>query len=414
MMRKKRMILAAALFAAAMMAAACGKKGDAKSSTAAAESASGSESGSESSSAAQVSEDDPELKKLEETKVPKAPAVSKMGKIKLPDLSTIEVTVSPREEVKDDEVEDQIRYILEGNKTKVDAPAEKGDSVNIDYEGKIDGQTFDGGSAQGYELELGSNSFIPGFEDQLIGHKSGEDVTVKVTFPQDYRNKDVAGKDAEFSVKINSVEKTPELTDEWVKNYQETTAETVDAFRTQMKERMVAGSDYNYHMEIQQKALADIVDKSEITLSDSMKKYATAYAIRSQLDQIEKYGMKISDMLNMYGTSVQDFRTQMETQGEEYGKQYFVIQKIAADQGIKLNDDLINKVAENATKITGKEYNKDKLIEEFGKETIESEAVTMAVLDYIESKVKTTVQEETSEVPESSTSAPAESSTAAK
>ena len=119
-----------------------------------------------------------------------------MGKIKLPDLSTIEVTVSPREEVKDDEVEDQIRYILEGNKTKVDAPAEKGDSVNIDYEGKIDGQTFDGGSAQGYELELGSNSFIPGFEDQLIGHKSGEDVTVKVTFPQDYRNKDVAGKDA--------------------------------------------------------------------------------------------------------------------------------------------------------------------------------------------------------------------------
>ena len=66
-------------------------------------------------------------------------------------------------------------------------------------------------------------------------------------------------------------------------------------------------------MEIQQKALADIVDKSEITLSDSMKKYATAYAIRSQLDQIEKYGMKISDMLNMYGTSVQDFRTQMET-----------------------------------------------------------------------------------------------------
>ena len=131
-------------------------------------------------------------------------------------------------------------------------------------------------------------------------------------------------------------------------------------------------------------------------------------------DQIEKYGMKISDMLNMYGTSVQDFRTQMETQGEEYGKQYFVIQKIAADQGIKLNDDLINKVAENATKITGKEYNKDKLIEEFGKETIESEAVTMAVLDYIESKVKTTVQEETSEVPESSTAAPAESSTAAK
>lgn len=283
MMRKKRMILAAALFAAAMMAAACGKKGDAKSSTAAAESASGSESGSESSSAAQVSEDDPELKKLEETKVPKAPAVSKMGKIKLPDLSTIEVTVSPREDIKDDEVEDQIRYILEGNKTKVDAPAEKGDSVNIDYEGKIDGQAFDGGSAQGYELELGSNSFIPGFEDQLIGHKSGEDVTVKVTFPQDYRNKDVAGKDAEFSVKINSVEKTPELTDEWVKNYQETTAETVDAFRTQMKERMVAGSDYNYHMEIQQKALADIVDKSEITLSDSMKKYATAYAIRSQL-----------------------------------------------------------------------------------------------------------------------------------
>ena len=322
------------------------------------------------------------------------------------------------DEITDEDIDKEIESMRRRRSQMVDAAegaeVKNGDLVTLDFKGFVDGEAFEGGEGKDYPLEIGSNRFIPGFEDQLIGHKSGEDVTVKVTFPQDYRNKDVAGKDAEFSVKINSVEKTPELTDEWVKNYQETTAETVDAFRTQMKERMVAGSDYNYHMEIQQKALADIVDKSEITLSDSMKKYATAYAIRSQLDQIEKYGMKISDMLNMYGTSVQDFRTQMETQGEEYGKQYFVIQKIAADQGIKLNDDLINKVAENATKITGKEYNKDKLIEEFGKETIESEAVTMAVLDYIESKVKTTVQEETSEVPESSTAAPAESSTAAK
>ncbi|MBA1394848.1 trigger factor, partial [Lactobacillus sp. XV13L] len=97
--------------------------------------------------------------------------------------------------------------------------AVKGDTVTIDYKGTVDGEAFDGGSADDYALELGSNTFIPGFEDQLIGHKAGDDVDVTVTFPEDYGAKDLAGKEAHFATKVHEVKskQLPELDDEFAK-----------------------------------------------------------------------------------------------------------------------------------------------------------------------------------------------------
>ena len=230
-MRKRKLFASAAILAMAIMAAACGKKTETKES----EKASGSEVSSST-----LTEDSPEIKELEALKVPAEPKLSEMGSITIPDLKSITVTVAPLENVTQEEVDNAIQQTLDQNPTVVDDAAKEGDTVNIDYSGSIDGKKFDGGTAEKQDLKLGSGQFIPGFEDQLIGKKAGEDVTVKVTFPESYGNEELAGKNAEFAVKIHEVKRPATLTDEWVKNYDGTTAETVDSYRDQVREQLQA------------------------------------------------------------------------------------------------------------------------------------------------------------------------------
>ncbi len=120
---------------------------------------------------------------------------------------------------------------------KEDKPAAKGDTVVIDYEGSVDGKKFDGGSADNYSLELGSGSFIPGFEDQLIGHNTGDDVDAKVTFPEDYHAKNLAGKDATFKVKVHEIKEKqlPDLDDDFAKDVDED-VDTLDELKDKTQE----------------------------------------------------------------------------------------------------------------------------------------------------------------------------------
>ena len=120
-------------------------------------------------------------------------------------------------EVSESDVQSQIDSILANYSQVTDRKVKKGDTVNIDYKGTVDGKQFDGGTASAQSLKIGSGTFIDGFEDQLIGKTPGETVEVKVTFPKDYQGKEVAGKDAVFETKINYIEETPKLTDQFVK-----------------------------------------------------------------------------------------------------------------------------------------------------------------------------------------------------
>ena len=204
-MRKKKIFAVAAIMAMAVFAAACGKKAE-EGNKASASNVSGSEiAGADEASPSTLTADSPEIQELENMTVPDEPKVSEMGKITLPDLSTISVTVAPMENVTQEEVDTAISQVLAENLTTVDEASKEGDTVNIDYSGSIDGVKFDGGTAEKQDLKLGSRRFIPGFEDQLIGKKAGETVTVKVTFPEQYGNTDLAGKAAEFEVKVNEV-----------------------------------------------------------------------------------------------------------------------------------------------------------------------------------------------------------------
>ena len=125
----------------------------------------------------------------------------------------------PKKEVKvsDSDVQTEIDTILSSYNQVTDRKVKKGDTVNIDYKGMVDGKEFDGGTASGASLKIGSGTFIDGFEDQLIGKMPGETVQVKVTFPKDYQGKEVAGKDAVFETTINYIDETPKLTDKFVK-----------------------------------------------------------------------------------------------------------------------------------------------------------------------------------------------------
>lgn len=399
-MKKTKLCVAAALLAMTVAAAGCGKKDSAEETTTAAE-----------STAETVSADDPEIQALESTEKPTAPDVADMGSITFPELSSITVSATPAETVTDEDLESQINYLLSQNMEEVSEKAKQGDTVNIDYVGTIDGEEFDGGSAEGYDLELGSGSFIDNFEDQLVGHGAGDKVTVKVSFPEDYSQESLQGKAAEFAVTVNSVKRAPELTDAWVQSYENTKADTVEAFREEQRALMQANYDNYYHSEVQQKALEALVEASDISLSDAMKQYGEDFVIYSNVQQVQNYGMSLADLINMYSMTVSEFKEEMASEGESYAEQYFVVKKLAADQGITATDEVMDALAKNLSDLSGEEYTKESLIESYGQETVESEAVNEAVLSYLESQVQVT--EETEETADAEESIEAETTEAA-
>ena len=385
-MRKKKIFAVATILAMAVFAAACGKKG-------AESKASASDvKGSAAASPSTLTEDSPEIKELENMKVPEEPKVSEMGKITLPDLKSITVTVSPMENVTQEEVDSAINQALEENLTSVQDAAKEGDTVNIDYSGTIDGKKFDGGTAEKQDLKLGSGQFIPGFEDQLIGKKAGDIVTVKVTFPEKYQNADLAGKAAEFEVKVNEVKRQPELTDEWVKKYDGTTAETVESYRDQIREQLQNRKEFAYHSEIQDQAIQQISDKTKVELSKTIQDYAKAYILNAQLNQYKQYGMGAADVINMSGKTVEQFKEDAYANADAYAKQLFIMRKIADEQNIRATDELLDELAKAESSLTGEETNRIKLIEQYGKELVEEAAIRNKVMEYIESQI--TVKEE--------------------
>ena len=385
-MKKKKIFAVAAILAMAVFAAACGKKGtDSEKNSA--------EGTTEAASSSTLTEDSPEIKELENMTVPEEPKVSEMGKITLPDFKTISVTVAPMENVTQEEVDAVIQQALAESPEVVEDAAKEGDTVNIDYSGSIDGVKFDGGTAEKQDLKLGSGQFIPGFEDQLIGAKAGETVTVKVTFPEQYGNADLAGKAAEFEVKVNEVKREPELSDEWVKNYDGTTAETIESYRDQIREQLQNRKEFNYHSEIQDQAIQQISEKTEVELSKNFLEYAKAYILNAQLSQYKQYGMGAADVINMSGKTVEQFKEDAYANAEAYAKQLFIMRKIADEQNIRATDELLDELAKAESSLTGEETNRIKLIEQYGKELVEEAAIRNKVMDYIESQIKITEEE---------------------
>lgn len=338
-----------------------------------------------------VSADDPAVAELENMTVPAVPSVEKMGTIKLPDLKTLEVEIPVMTEVDDKMIEAQIDYLLKQFMEESSEASALGDVVNIDYTGSIDGKVFEGGTAQGYDLELGSHSFIDTFEDQLVGHKPGDKVAVKVTFPENYGSEELKGKKADFDVTVNKVSKKAALSVEWIKKNKEaigSKADTVEMFREEQKKLLEAQVNYQYETALHQKELQVLTEEAEITLSDEMKAYAEAYVINQEVGQIKNYGVDLATMLNMYGYTVETFKAQLKRSAEEYAKQRIIMDTIASEQKITATAEMKEELAKELSALSGNEMTVDILNQTYGEEVVSEEVVNDAVFDYITSQVQ--------------------------
>ncbi|WP_137597936.1 trigger factor [Paucilactobacillus kaifaensis] len=227
---------------------------------------------------------------------------------------------------------------------KEDKAAAKGDTVVIDYEGSVDGEKFDGGSADNYSLELGSNSFIPGFEDQLIGHKADENVDVKVTFPEDYQAKDLQGKEAIFKVTIHEVkeQQLPKLDDEFAKDVDED-VDSLEELKTKTKEQLKEQKETAAHDAIEEAAIAQAVDNSEIKeIPQAMLDDDTNRQMQQYLANMQQQGINPEMYFQITGTKQEDLQKQFAEDAERRVKTNLVLEAIVEAENIKPSQEEID------------------------------------------------------------------------
>ena len=227
---------------------------------------------------------------------------------------------------------------------KEDEPAAEGDTVVIDFEGKVDGKPFDGGKAENYSLELGSKTFIPGFENQLVGHKAGDEVEVKVTFPDDYQAKDLQGKDAVFEVKIHEVKQKelPELDDDFAKDIDDD-VDTLEELKAKVKDEIKEQKEAAAKNAVQEEAISKAVENAKI---GDIPEAMIEDDVQRQMDQyfsgMQQQGINPDMYFKLTGTSEEDLRKQFREGSEERVKTNLVLEAIVEKENIEISEDEIN------------------------------------------------------------------------
>ena len=258
-----------------------------------------------------------------------------LGQYKGLEISKLEV------EVLDEEVEAEIDRLAQRNARvqNVERPAQDGDTVKLDFEGFVDGVAFDGGKGENYDLKLGSGSFIPGFEDQLIGLSAGESKDVVVTFPEDYGAEELAGKEATFKCTVHEVKETilPEKDDEFAKDVSEfdTLEELKAGTRKNLTEARQAEVDRTFAEACVNAAAANMTADIPESMIDSMidslsKQYES---------QLQMSGMKLADYLQMLGTDEAGFRRMLRPEAESRVKSDLLLEKVAEVEGLEVTDE---------------------------------------------------------------------------
>lgn len=289
--------------------------------------------------------------------------------------------------VTDADVEAEAEKLLAKNAKNVevtDRPCKSGDVVNIDFSGSVDGVKFPGGTAEGYDLELGSGAFIPGFEEQVAGMEIGGEKDITVKFPENYQAEDLRGKDAVFSIKLNKItgKELPELTDEYVKA--NAGAETVEEFKTKTRERLQKAADKRS------------LDETENSIINEICKYATAEIpdamIQSEIDRIVQdfryrlmyQGITLEDYIKYMGLNMDKFRSQFVDQAKPRVMSQLVVDKIVKAEGFTATAEEVDaKIAEQAQSVgkTAEEYKKT--IDPRQVEYITSDIIVTKMFDFL-------------------------------
>ncbi len=296
-----------------------------------------------------------------------------LGKYKGIEIKKHEYTVS------DEDVEHELGHMAEKNARLVsveDRPVENGDITVIDFEGFVDGKAFEGGKAENHELTIGSNTFIPGFEEQIVGMKIDEERDINVKFPEEYFSKDLAGKDAVFKIKLHEIKKKemPEINDELAKDISE--FDTIDELKASIREKQEKDNEAKAKYETEEDAIKTVCENAKVEIPSGM--------IETEIDNMEKdietrlsyQGMKLDDYLQMIGKTKESFRDEYKEQAERQVKSRLVLEAIAEDAKVEVPvDDISAKISEMANVYGQKaeELEKNENLVNYVKESLKTE-----------------------------------------
>ena len=291
----------------------------------------------------------------------------------------------PHYEVTDENVDDELKRMAEKNVRIVsveDREAQNGDITVIDFAGSVDGVAFDGGTAENYELELGSHRFIEGFEDQVVGMKIDEEKDINVTFPDDYSSKDLAGKPAVFKIKLHEIKakEYPEMDDEFAKDVSE--FDTMDELKADIRKNLEEQNEKRTKNEIEDNAINKVCDNSKLDIPSGM--------IESEIDamcddmnrRLAYQGLNLEQYLKVFNKSMSDFRSEMQPQAEKSIKTRLVLEAICKDAKLVITEEEIDEKISELAKTYGRPEDELKNNEEF-KKYITSTIETEKALNYI-------------------------------
>ena len=217
--------------------------------------------------------------------------------------------------------------------------AENGDTVDIDFEGFVDGKAFEGGKAEHYSLVLGSGSFIPGFEDQVVGHSAGEEFDVNVKFPEEYGAAELAGKDATFKIKLHEVKykELPALDDDFAKDVSE--YDTLDELKDSIRNNIKTNLDKQAEQKVENDLMDQVISNMKADIPDAMVDSRIDELVQDFEYRISQQGLKLADYLKYMGMNIEQFRAQFKEQADKQVKMRLAMEAIVAKEGITASDE---------------------------------------------------------------------------
>ena len=275
----------------------------------------------------------------------------KLGKYKEIPLKKIEYKVT------DEDIDHEINHMAEHNSRIVTVEGREvkdKDIVTIDFEGFVDGKAFEGGKSENYELTIGSKTFIPGFEDQIIGMKNGEEKDIKVTFPKEYFSKELAGKEATFHVVLHAIKEKqmPTIDDEFAKDVSE--FDTLEELKNNIKEKMQEENDERAKHETEDAAIEEVCKNTNIEIPEGMIELEIDNIMQNLDQRLSYQGLNLEQYLKMMGKTETDFRKDYKEQAEKNVKTRLVLEQIVKDEKIKEDEKYIKEKLEEMAK----QYNK--------------------------------------------------------
>ncbi len=275
----------------------------------------------------------------------------KLGKYKGIQIKKIEYNVA------DEDIEHELGHMAERNARMInveDRPVKKGDITIIDFEGSIDGVKFDGGKAEGHELEIGSNAFIPGFEDQIIGMKIGEERDINVTFPEKYFMDDLSGKDAVFHIKLHEIKKKelPKIDDDFAKDTSE--FDTLKELKNSIKEKLEEENKSRAKYETEEEILKAVSKNTEVEIPSGMVETELDNMMKDVETRLSYQGMNMETYLKMMGKTMEELRNDCKDEAESSVKTKIILEQIIKEEKIEPSQEKINEKIAELSKIYGK------------------------------------------------------------